>query len=301
MHRQRLRISLPRLNDHAEMDVLGLKWRAVFKFLPCGRMNAFACAHRNLERAPKECGRRQNNPDYSARSLETYSGKIAVECSVVKNPTRQWSHSLPSVRLLISLRCGHRSSRRRDGSRALRCRRARRRGAPVTGRIIPSATSLQNPAKPRSPAPKANWGTHQRTISLSTQHSSSKRNLSVPAAGIAQQATQLTEHAVYRSCFRNGPPNEPFPTVRAAPSPLFKLEKSQKCDGPSRLGSVPLWHVKRGKKKPLVRKRYVVERIVGYGWDSILATPAGRPVLGLASCREKRRARDRRRRPGPTS
>ena len=37
----------------------------------------------------------------------------------------------------------------------------------------------------------------------------------------------------------------------------------------------------RGKNKSLVRKRYVVESIVQYGWDSILAAPAGRPGAGL--------------------
>jgi len=40
--RQRFRISLPRLNNHIEMDALGLKRRPVFKFLPCDRMKALA-------------------------------------------------------------------------------------------------------------------------------------------------------------------------------------------------------------------------------------------------------------------
>ena len=178
--RQRFRIFLPRLNDHAEMDALGLKRRPVFKFLPCDRVNALACANRNFEGATKERGRRQNNPDYSIRSLQADPEKMSGRAQVPNNPTRQWSHCAPRVRLLKPLRHEHRPSRRRDGSPAPRCRGARRRGTPARGRGVPSATSLQNPATPRAPAPKATWRTNQRTVCQVTRSSVRPNAISVP-------------------------------------------------------------------------------------------------------------------------
>jgi hypothetical protein len=77
---QRLRIALPWLNDHAEMDAVGPKRRAVLELLPRDRMEALACAHRDLEGTMKERGRRQNNAYYSIGSLQADPGKVAVEC-----------------------------------------------------------------------------------------------------------------------------------------------------------------------------------------------------------------------------
>src|SRR5215471_15697821 len=78
--RERFRISMPRLNNHAEMDALGVKRRPVFKFLCCDRMKTLACLHRNFKGATKECDARQNNTYYAIRLLQADLEKIAVQC-----------------------------------------------------------------------------------------------------------------------------------------------------------------------------------------------------------------------------